>query len=428
MTKKILTVFEDRYSQQKLTDLQKKELLSLESLLGKQNLILRADDWLLVRKYVGFIATPSLQIQILPKLFEDSVSTEDVEKEKLLSVRMLFRLLSDSGFLSIKDIPNPQQIAMMNGDLLEIFISIFTKKFLELFHKQIYRQYEECEENMVMVKGRIMFQQQLLRNGFLKHKHFVSYQEFTENNLLNQIFKSTMNSLRVLTKSDENKKNLNMAIMLLEDIQYVRLSKSLFDQVRFNRLNESYQPLFQLARMFYHNRQPGIHSGDERTFTFLVPLNQLFEYTLYQWIHEGLSEEGLEVNYQKPQRFLDSHNDVFLLKPDITIQTQATMQMIVDAKYKNPVSDSKVDLSEPDVYQMLAYAVRYQCNRLFLVYPMFRSNKELNNPLASYVIRNGDENIHISAMQVDISSENLTSTKRELVQAIRNQCDFTLFK
>lgn len=419
MTKRTLTVFEDRYSRQQLTDVQKKELLSLESLWGKQNLILRADDRLLLRKYVGFIATPSFQIQILPKLFEDSVSTEDVEKEKLLSVRMLFRLLSSSGFLSIKDIPNPQQIAVMNGDLLEIFISIFTKRFLDLFHKQIHRQYEEREENMVTVKGRILFQQQLLRNGFFKHKHYVSYQEFTENNLLNQIFKSTMNSLRVLTKSEENKKNLNMSIMLLEDIQLVRLSESLFSQVRFNRLNESYRPLFQLAKMFYYNRQPGIHSGDERTFTFLIPLNQLFEYTVYQWIYEGLSPEGLEVKYQKPQRFLDSQNDVFLLKPDITIQSETNIHMIVDAKYKNPVNDdSKIDLSESDVYQMLAYAVRYQCNQLCLVYPMFRNNKEMKNPLATYVIQNGDENIHISALQIDISQEDLISAKRELVHAV----------
>ncbi|MGO4373723.1 hypothetical protein AB4Z21_23755, partial [Paenibacillus sp. MCAF20] len=88
MIKKILTVFEDRYSQQQLTDVQKKELLSLEPLWGKQNLILKADDRLLLRKYVGFIATPSLQIQILPKLFEDAVSVEDVEEEKFLSVSM----------------------------------------------------------------------------------------------------------------------------------------------------------------------------------------------------------------------------------------------------------------------------------------------------------------------------------------------------
>ncbi|MGO4373197.1 hypothetical protein AB4Z21_21010, partial [Paenibacillus sp. MCAF20] len=115
-----------------------------------------------------------------------------------------------------------------------------------------------------------------------------------------------------------------------------------------------------------------------------------------------------------------AQDNVFLLKPDITIQSGSNIQIIVDAKYKNPVSDSKVDLSESDVYQMLAYAVRYQCNRLYLVFPMFRSNKELNNPLATYVIQNGTENIHISAFHIDISQEDLASAKREIVQAVIN--------
>lgn len=420
MMRSALTVFEDRYAQHHFTDEQRKELLSLESLWGRQNLILRADDRLQLRKYIGFIATPSLQIQILPKVFDDVALVGDIEEEKQQSVRMLFQLLASSGFLSIKDIPDPQVIDSMNGDLLEIFINLFVKRFLELYHRQIHRQYEEMEDNMAMVKGRILFQQQLLRNGYFNHKHIVQYQEFTENNLLNQIFKATMISLRKLTKNEDNKKNLNTAITLLEDISYIRLTGVLFQQVRFNRLNESYRPVFQLVKLFYYNRQPGAHSGDERTFTFLVPLNQLFEYASYQWLQEGLPSQGLRVLYQKPQRFLDAGNKSFLLKPDITIwdESFSKIHMIVDAKYKNPVSDSEVNLSESDVYQLLAYAVRYQCNQLCLVYPKFHGNKGRENPLASFQIQNGSEIIHIFAIHVDITAEDLTLAKNEIIQAV----------
>jgi 5-methylcytosine-specific restriction enzyme subunit McrC len=417
--RKTITVFEDRYSQQSFTEEQRSELLSLESIWGRQNLNLRADDRLILRRYVGFLSTPSLQIQILPKIFEDVDSLENVEEEKQQSVRMLFRLLQSSGFLSVKDIPDPQQISEMDGDLLEIYIHLFVKKFLDLYHRQIHRQYEEQEENMVIVKGSIMFQQQLLQNGSFKHKHYVRYQEFTDDNLLNQIFKTTMVSLRTVTKNEANKKKLNLAIILLEDIKIVRLTESLFKQVRFNRLNESYQPVFQLAKLFYHNRQPGVHSGDERTFTFLIPLNQLFEFSIFQWLKEALDQDGLSVLYQKPQRYLDDLNKVFTLKPDITVWNGDSIQMIVDAKYKNPVENSEVHLSESDVYQMLAYAVRYECNRLCLVYPNFRGNKEWRNPLVTYQIKSGAELIHITAIHVDISAEDLSQAKEELLRTIR---------
>jgi len=68
---------------------------------------------------------------------------------------------------------------------------------------------------------------------------------------------------------------------------------------------------------------------------------------------------------------------VFLLKPDITVwkvdQAGAASRIdrVVDAKWKrlNPaVPDYGVD--EADVYQLLAYAMRYGCSALELVYPM----------------------------------------------------------
>lgn len=420
---KLITVFEDRYSLEPISNEHRMELSSLESIWGRQNISFSVDNRVLLRKYVGFIATPSLQLQILPKLYEDAASAEDFEEEKRSSVRMLFRLLASSGFLSVKDIPEPQLIAAMNGDLLEIFIHIFNKRFLELFQKQIHRQYEDFEGNLAFIRGRILFQRQLLRNGGFKHKHYVSYQEFTEDNLLNQIIKATMISLRTLTKNEENKTSLSHALFLLEDICPIRLTESMFQRVRFNRLNEDYRPVFELAKMFYLNRQPGVHAGDERTFTFLIPLNQLFEFSLYQWLDKGLSSDDWVVRYQTPQRYLDAEKEVFLLRPDITIAcsragSDTPIEMIVDAKYKNPISEENTRLSESDVYQMLAYAVRYQCNRLFLVYPVFRANKYFQNPLATYLIHNGNQEIRISALHIDIASEDLDQIHQEFIKLI----------
>ncbi len=113
----------------------------------------------------------------------------------------------------------------------------------------------------------------------------------------------------------------------------------------------------------------------------------------------------------------------FLLRPDITIAcsragSDTPIEMIVDAKYKNPISEENTRLSESDVYQMLAYAVRYQCNRLFLVYPVFRANKYFRNPLATYLIHNGNQEIRISALHIDIASEDLDQIQKEFIKLI----------
>ena len=60
----------------------------------------------------------------------------------------------------------------------------------------------------------------------------------------------------------------------------------------------------------------------------------------------------------------------FQLRPDITIQSGDESVVILDAKWK------RLDLGEPnsgvasgDAYQTNAYASRYRCKRLALVYP-----------------------------------------------------------
>ena len=60
----------------------------------------------------------------------------------------------------------------------------------------------------------------------------------------------------------------------------------------------------------------------------------------------------------------------FHLRPDITIQTGNESVAILDAKWKRlDVGEPNSGVSSGDAYQMNAYANRYRCNRLGLVYP-----------------------------------------------------------
>lgn len=67
---------------------------------------------------------------------------------------------------------------------------------------------------------------------------------------------------------------------------------------------------------------------------------------------------------------------VFTLKPDITVwQTEPGQEVcritrIIDAKWKrlNPLAPNW-GVDQDDIYQMLAYAIRYKCNYMELVYP-----------------------------------------------------------
>ncbi|MGI6235788.1 MAG: McrC family protein [Christensenellales bacterium] len=410
MSKRLITVYEDRTTRLELSDKEKQDIIALKELWGAQNLILQADGSLLMKHYVGFIYRNGTRVQILPKVLANGPTEKsDADTEVNKAVILLLRLLSYSDFLNIKEIPDPISVDAYQNDLLEIFIGMFAAQFNRLFNREIHRSYQQLEENMQFIKGKILFTQTIKENKFRKHLHYVSYEEFSINNLLNRIIKTTMLRLLSQTKVTSNKKALKLALIYLEEVEPIKLYPGIFDQVKFNRLNQNYLPLFNMAKMFYYNRQPGQSEGDEFTFTFLVPLNRLFEQYVYMLLHNSKlsSVDDYEVSHHKPQKYLakrteQNNKPVFLLEPDITLAKDGEVKVIIDAKYKNPIIDDNVIVFQNDIYQMLAYATAYHCPNIYLVYPAFLSNKITDNELAQYDISTPDGNVSIKIIQLDI--------------------------
>jgi 5-methylcytosine-specific restriction enzyme subunit McrC len=406
MSGKLITVYEDRTTKLKLNDKEKQDIIALKELWGNQNLILQADGSLLLKHYVGFVCRNGTRLQILPKILAGSVERLSEETEKHKSINLLLRLLTYSGFLSIKEIPDPISVEAYQNDLLEIFISIFIAQFNRLFNREIHRSYQPYEENMQFIKGRILFSQTIKENKFRKHMHYVSYEEFSINNPLNQIIKTTIMNLLSQTQIAQNKKALKLALIHLEEVEPIRLYPEIFDEVKFNRLNQTYRPLFNMVRMFYYNHQPGQSEGDEFTFTFLVPLNRLFEHYVYKLLDNSkISGPGLyQVRHHNPRKYLASRNGkgVLQMEPDITLTKDQAVKVILDAKYKNPMKESDVSVLHSDVYQMLAYAVAFHCSTIYLVYPSFISNEVENTELANYDISTPEGNISLKIIQLDI--------------------------
>lgn len=422
MINEVITVYEDVQSKLDLRENQKKDILSLKKLWGTQNLLLQADGTMLMKHYVGFVVSGETRVQILPKIY--SLSGENKEKEASEACELLLRLLAFSGYLSVKDIPKPQAIEGCKADLLEIFIIIFIDKFLNLFTSDVHRQYEVTEENLQFIKGKILFQKSVLKNSFTSHMHYVEYEEFTINTILNRIFKTIFFRLLYATKINSNKVKIKLALTYLEEVDIIPLSKEVFSSVKFNRLNKKYEPLYNLCKLFYYNHQPGFKGGDENTFNFLVPLNKLFECYVFRILEEAelrLGGKASKVNYQKPQQYLGEYNSsgIFLLIPDITLTESKKVKLILDAKYKKLSDRENSFVKQSDIYQMIAYAGHYDCKEILLVYPLYKGEKLKEEPIA-IKIKIFNENVIIKILQLDIMEKNIDNTKEKLLQCINN--------
>ena len=63
----------------------------------------------------------------------------------------------------------------------------------------------------------------------------------------------------------------------------------------------------------------------------------------------------------------------FTLKPDIFLRRDE-QNLIADTKWK--IVASKDDISQADLYQLYAYGKKYDCGKLYLIYPKINGAKQ----------------------------------------------------
>lgn len=410
------TVFSDYKNV--LTDFQEHilDLYYLKELIGSNYFSLEADGTLQIMHYVGFFQKGNTSIQILPKIYAKS-DTWVYEKEELnTSLDFLYRLLYWSGYLSHKRLP-PQLSSKSETQLLELFISIFIDEFIDLFSRKINHEYVQVEENQQFIKGKILFSETTRRNPITRHMHYVRYDEYSINNPLNRLFKSLMVELLNRTTSSNNKKQLVLGLAYLQEVDLIRLNSDKFKQIKFNRLNLDYEPLFNLAKLFYHNAQPGISEGSEKTFSFLVPVHLLFENFVAKLL-EGFSNAEYKYCYHEPGLWFGKQiqNDVFELKPDFIVKQGEQVVIVADTKFKYPFNDKgKVAISESDLYQLITYSVKCACNNLILIYPKFMDCPNEESLLTEYKLSSPYGKISLKIIQIDIMETDLEKISDELM-------------
>ena len=125
-----------------------------------------------------------------------------------------------------------------------------------------------------------------------------------------------------------------------------------------------------IAETAKHSSKPA------RGFSLLFEMNKLFEEFVGRSLARALAGSGFEVRLQGPRGHaladLQTGQNRFATKPDITIAKQGVPVLVIDTKWKRlkgAIDDPKYGVGQADVYQMMAYAHVYQCERLLLLYP-----------------------------------------------------------
>lgn len=360
---------------------------------------------------VGLIQVKNLSIEILPKIYkENSYKIEQAQKNLLYLLYYCY------------DIPIAEsEIALMQkrkSNWFEILTYIYSKKLQDLFKKGANKQYITIEDNLPLLKGKWMIQQHIRINTFQKHLFYVNYDEFSVDIPLNRILRFVTNKLKFQSQDLSNRNSLYMLDQWMEEISLISNASPELKKVIFTRLNENYRPVFNLAMLFIegHAIEPSV--GSSNAFAFTFDMNSLFESFIGKFIKNNRNEilpehlKNCNIHLQAIDNRLPLAKDsngkhVFYMKPDIILKENESFKLIIDTKYKLlDNKEKKWGISPQDMYQMAAYATRYDCPHVILLYPRTAGMNE--SILMEYKLENVNSKIKIVTVdfRVDFTEPN----------------------
>jgi len=347
-------------------------------------------DHLRATQYVGVIRVGDTTLQVLPKIdFKGNADaqTDSIPHREAIesATSNLLYLLSYTQDLQVKE----QDVAPLHAqrsDWFELLTRLFATNLHRLMKRGVERAYASVEETLPVMRGRWLLDRQLMRRPGVKHVFDVVYDEFSADTPLNQVFKFVVECLLLCTQDANNRRLLRDIREWLAEVQNPgSVSQAHLDRVNFTRLNERFQSAFNLARLFVENSTLQLSAGQHQTFAFVFDMNRLFEEFVYRFLaryrrrilppgwHDVRIREQSEGKVVYLAERLPNRGEAFRLVPDILFTNPSgKAALVIDTKYKRlDRGQYNSGISEEDVYQMLAYAARFECPQTLLLYPQW---------------------------------------------------------
>ncbi len=318
--------------------------------------------------WVGVIKYKNTHFQILPKLICNNGDKENILKN-------LIFMLSYTKKLDIKT-SNEARLSTAKNPFIEILIREFAKSLFECLKRLTPKKYIREEDNLNYLKGKIKFAENIRYNSANQAKFYCEYDEFSENNILNQLFLFVSTCLYNISNDSYNKKTLKFIMNYYADVKLVRFDRFKAEKIKLSRNQELFKKPFNLAKMFVEKTSVDLSKNKFENITLIWDMNKLFEEFVFEIMKKFEGELGCKLVAQKGRRLLKNDTskkrntfvDIMVEKGD----GEELERIVLDTKYKEFVSSD--DFSNADVFQVSTYCLLHNAYHAILLYPKYGTN------------------------------------------------------
>lgn len=335
---------------------------------------------------VGVLAVPGATVEILPK----------IDGHEPGAVRhALTRMLAVAWDVPIAD-SEPALLATQQADLLEILIRLFADRLLIAVRRGLPHRYRPREEDLQFLRGKLNIRRQLAHHAVRPDRLACRFDELSVDTPLNRVLKAAVSRLASVSASDRNLRHLGELAARFEFVG--RSAAPAREAVRLDRTNTAFHRLYRLARALLGGEWQSTTIGESDGFGLLFPMNDLFEAFVGRTMRSVLAPRSVRLQ-DSSHYALEGDRErerLFALRPDIVVDGD----IVIDTKWKQlKAEEATLGVSQPDVYQMLAYARAYRARRLVLLYPSHR-NLPKAGILRRWQVANSETTFAIAAVDV----------------------------
>lgn len=254
-------------------------------------------------------------------------------------------------------------------NIQDLFAWALSESLGKLIKRGLYREYVGHQEDIPGVKGRIHIYDSIKNISANKHLLSCEFDELSENNLINQILKT---SSILLMGSEEvkpaNKESLKKRMMYFSDVDCIDPLSIKWDTIRLHRNNINYQFSLLISQLVIEGMLQSPENGVYKLNKLIDDdkMSKLFEKFIlgyYSKEHHELkaSASYVDWNLEKPSEYLGILPS---MQTDITLSHGDDI-LIMDAKYYSSAYQERYDkktFKSNNLYQIFTYVKNEAAN------------------------------------------------------------------
>lgn len=328
----------------------------------------------------------------------------------------LLHMLALSGRIDEEIVLDAEEAGFEFGDsFVDLIAQLYLHELRRIIRRGLDKQYEERQERLNHLRGRLDLQQQLRRGPGTTSFECV-YDELTHDTWPNQFLYHAADALRRIVSNEALAGRLHRFCRQFEGAFDPRpLPNPAVVDVQLSHLNRYYERGIQLAELILQTHYVEGLGGQQRDLSsFLVDMPSTFEAAVYHCLDEAVSSPDIKVSRGKMGLLATDpvSGESRVLEPDFFIEDRDTNETLLvgDVKWK---TEGKIERN--DLFQLFAYQRAANAPGL-LIYP--DDEQKLPNV---YEFEPADTGGPLYIFELDISDIGYDQTKERIINTLREE-------